>query len=224
MKNFIKQKLHEGLIHHHVSNTTMEQALHQKGKSDKNYGYHAGNLKHKSERLSDRNYIIGKTGQMGTGYYFYGNINDAKKHATNNIGKIGEDSIQTVDFSAYNMFKPNNPNEFYDGLVVPLNNEILKQLSPYDFKDQNILDTLYDAADFYRESGVNIDDETFIKLAYQFVSDLTNKSSSSDEMFNNRILKSAGYEGVDVRGTSLDNFAVGSVIFELKPDTIKQLS
>ena len=42
--------------------------------SEGDFGYHAGNLKQKAEKLSDRGFIIGKTGQMGTGHYFYGNL------------------------------------------------------------------------------------------------------------------------------------------------------
>lgn len=187
-------------------------------------GYHAGNLKHKSEKLSDRGFMIGRTGQMGTGHYFYGNVEDAKKHAASNKGKIGDTSVWAVDFSHYNMFKPANPNEFYDGLVVPVNNQILKLLTPDDFKNQEILDTLKDVADFYRASGVNISDDELIKIAYQFVIDLTSKSSKSDEMFNTRVLKAAGFEGVDVIGTPLDGFAVGSIIFDdIKPQSAKKI-
>lgn len=188
------------------------------------WGYHAGNLKVKAETLSDRGYHITSTGQMGTGHYFYGSLKDAKKHANQlTAGKIGENSVYKVDFSKYNLFKPSNPSEFYDGLVVPLNNQVLKYMRIEDFDDEEYLDVLKDAADFYRSMGVHISDEDFISISKEFVNDLQSKGGFSNDMFNTRILKRAGYEGVDVRGTSLDNFAVGSVIFDIKDGTYKKV-
>jgi hypothetical protein len=189
-----------------------------------NFGYHAGNLQHKSETLSDRGFIIGKTGQMGTGHYFYSNLDDARKHVESfSKNKINDDSIFAVDFSKYKLLKPSNPNEFYNNLVLPLNNDLLKLLTVEDFSDEEIVETLRDAADFYRSYGVNISDDEFIQIAKEFVIDLKTKNSKNNDMFNTRVLKKAGYEGVDVRNTSLDNFAVGSIIFDIKPNTIKKI-
>lgn len=192
--------------------------------SEGNYGYHAGNLQYKAEKLSDRGFIIGKTGQMGTGHYFYGNVEDAKKHAVEfGKKKIGDISVYAVDFSKYNLFTPSNPKEYYDNLVVAINNDFLKHITVEDFNDPDIIDTLKDAADFYRSYGVNISDDDFISIAKEFVNDLQTKSSQNDDMFNTRVLKAAGFEGVDVRNTPLDNFAVGSIIFDIKPNTLKQI-
>lgn len=191
--------------------------------SEGNYGYHAGNLQYKAEKLSDRGFIIGKTGQMGTGHYFYGNIENAKEHAAKFGGKISDNSVYAVDFSKYTLFRPSNPKEYYDNLVVPINNDFLKYLTIEDFDDTEIIETLKDSADFYRSYGANISDDDFILIAKDFVQDLQSKSSKSDDMFNTRVLKAAGFEGVDVRNTSLDNFAVGSIIFDIKPNTLKQI-
>ena len=43
-------------------------------------------------------------------------------------------------------------------------------------------------------------------------------------MLSSRIMKSAGYEGVDIRGSELDNFGVGSIIFDIKPNTAKPVN
>jgi hypothetical protein len=191
--------------------------------SEGDFGYHAGNLKQKAEKLSDRGFIIGKTGQMGTGHYFYGNLEKAKKHAAKFGGKINDNSVYAVDFSKYTLFKPSNPREYYDNLVVVINNDFLKHITIEDFNNPKIIETIKDAADFYRHCGVNISDEDFMSIAKEFVNDLQTKSSQSDDMFNTRVLKAAGFEGVDVRNTPLDNFAVGSIIFDIKPNTVKKI-
>jgi hypothetical protein len=192
--------------------------------SEGEFGYHGGNLQYKAEKLSDRGFIIGKTGQMGTGHYFYGNIEDAKKHAESfGKKKINDISVYSVDFSKYNLFKPSNPKEYYDNLVVVINNDFLKHLTMEDFENEEVIETLKDASDFYGSYGVNISHEYFTIIAKQFVQDLISKSSKSDEMFNTRVLKAAGFEGVDVRNTPLDNFAVGSIIFDIKPNTINRI-
>ena len=42
------------------------------------------------------------------------------------------------------------------------------------------------------------------------------------DSFGTRIMKSLGYEGIDVRGIEgLDNSTYGSVIYDIKPNTVK---
>jgi len=180
---------------------------------EKDLAYHVGSLKGKSETLTERGFKIGITGQMGTGYYFFGDLTDAKKFSK----KQGSD-IWVIDFSKYKLLKPKDVNEFYDGLVKPLTG-FCKDLDLKDFEDKEVLKTLKDAADFYREYKVKISNKALIKIVREFVTDLIDKKSKTNEMLNTRILKHVGYEGVDVRFTDLDDFSVGSIIFDLKPKT-----
>lgn len=224
MNKFIKN-----IVKHQLKFILSEDATANQG----DYGYHIGNLEKKSESLSRRNYIIGVRGALGTGYYFFGDINDAKK-LLNTKSDLSKDKMGfqdnakafQVDFSKYHLFKPSNPVEYYDNLVIPVNNQVLRYLTPEDFKDKDTIDTLIDVADFYNEMGVNISAKNLVAIAKQFVIDLQNKSGNDDN-FNTRVLKAVGFEGVDVRGTVLDDFTnranVGSVIFDLKKDSIQPL-
>jgi len=68
--------------------------------------------------------------------------------------------------------------------------------------------------------------DEFINIVYDYLVDMENKSSQSDEVINTRILKSAGFEGVDLRNTEKDGLVngragVGSVLFDIKPGTIE---
>ena len=198
-----------------------------------NYGYHVGDISEKSELMTRRNFNVGVRGALGTGIYFFGNIDDAKKylHYKNKISKAQKEYRQNikmykVDFSQYRLFKPQNPSAFYDNLVVPITNQVIKHLTVNDFDSEDVLETLRDASDFYREEGVEISDDDFIKISYNFVKEMNNKKGGDDN-FNTRILKAAGFEGIDNRGSSLDDFNssanVGSVIFDLKKNTIETM-
>lgn len=69
-----------------------------------NYGYHAGNLG-KAESRGQQGYYRG-TGHYGTGTYFVGNPQELR---------YGYESrpVETVDFSNYNLFAPQNSNDAY---------------------------------------------------------------------------------------------------------------
>jgi hypothetical protein len=201
--------------------------------SENNFGYHAGNLKHKSGTLSRNNFMRTLRSQLGTGYFFFGDLSDAEELAGVKKGdKARADMLKgttfyKVDFSKYNTFKPRNASEFYDNLIIPMV-QAFNQLTPEDLENQDILEGVLDIADYYRELGVNIDDNTFISIVKQYLTDMVNKTSSSDDLINTRIMKAAGYEGVDLRGTEKDGIvngkaSVGSVLFDLKPNTISEV-
>jgi hypothetical protein len=197
------------------------------------YGYHAGNLAHKSGTLSRNNFMQTLRSQLGTGFFFFGDLSDAEQLAGVKKGdKARADmlkgtTIYKVDFSKYNTFKPRNASEFYDNLVIPMV-QALNQLTPEDLEDPDTLEGVLDIADYYRELGVNIDDNTFVSIVKGYLSDMVNKTSISDDLINTRIMKAAGYEGVDLRNTEKDGIvngkaSVGSVLFDLKPNTISEV-
>ena len=103
--------------------------------------------------------------------------------------------------------------------------QALNQLGAEDVEPNK--ESLLDVADYYRSLGVNISDENFLNIVFGYLSDMDNRSSSNDDNLNTRIMKSLGYEGVDLRGTEKDGISnnranVGSVIFDLKPGTAEQ--
>jgi len=198
------------------------------------YGYHAGNLAHKSGTLSRNNYMKTLRSQLGTGFFFFGNIDDALKLAEikiNNIQRkdmLAGTSVYRVDFTKYNLLKPDNAIEFYDNLIIPMV-RALNDLNSNDIFNKDIIEGLIDLVDYYRSFGVTINNKDFIKIIHQYLIDMERGQSKSDEVINTRILKHAGFEGVDLRGTEKDGVingkaGVGSVIFDLKPNTLSKLT
>jgi hypothetical protein len=83
-------------------------------------------------------------------------------------------------------------------------------------------------ADYYRELGVNITDKRFMQIVKKYLNDMETSTSKTDDLFNTRVLKSVGYEGIDLRNTEKDGIvngkaSVGSVLFNLKPNTVKKI-
>jgi hypothetical protein len=220
----------------------IEKPIFKKGKLvveninqlDGDYGYHAGNLAHKSGTLSRNNFMPTLRSQLGTGYYFFGQLSDAEELA----GIKGSDQVRAkelkgtaiyqVDFSKYNLFRPGDRAvEYYHNLVLPLV-KILNSLSSSDINDPEIIEGLSDIADYYRDFGIEISDSDLIKIVDEYLQDIETFSSDSDELINTRIMKHAGYEGIDLRNTEKDimhegRAGVGSVIFDLKRSTIKKI-
>jgi hypothetical protein len=92
MKNLIKQLLRE------------------------NFGYRAGDLINKAEKLRNTKGVRG-TGHFGTGFYFFGD-----EIVANDYAKItGNREVNTIDLSKYNLLKINN-----DDLGYKLHDELKK--------------------------------------------------------------------------------------------------
>ena len=58
-------------------------------------------------------------------------------------------------------------------------------------------------------------------LEYQNANNRSNMDAYQKDSLATVFMKSLGYEGVDTRGTALDNVAYGSVIYDLKENTVK---
>jgi hypothetical protein len=197
------------------------------------WGYHAGNLAHKSGTLSLNSFQKTLKSQLGTGYYFFGNLDDAltltgvKKRNKKEADTLKGTTVYRADFSKYNLFKPRNASEFYDNLIIPTI-KFLNQLSVEDIKDEENVEGLLEVADYYREMGVNIDDKKFMQIVKEYLHDMDTKTSITDELLNSRILKYVGFEGVDLRNTEKDGIVngragVGSVLFDLKSGTYEPI-
>lgn len=182
-----------------------------------NFGYHVGTLKGKSETLQSKGFKIGETGFLGTGYYFFGD----KKDAIEYYNKNQEENIKIwrIKLNKYNLFRPKNPEEFYEGLKIISKNiyytdyNILKNI-----KFKNTLDVLYD---FILNQGLNISIKDFYIAILTYKEKISKKENG--KQLSNYILEKLKYEGIDMTNTSLDNFAVGSVIFNLKENTLTEI-
>ena len=193
------------------------------------YGYHAGDLKHKSGLLSRNNFMRTLKSQLGTGYFFFGDIEDAAELAGIKKGDkareelLKDTSIHKADFSKYKLFKPTNATQYYQSLITPMMSAI-NSMTLEDVTAEST-DDLIDIADYYRELGVNISDDDFMSIIKQYLTDMDAKSSTSDDNLNTRIMKHVGFEGIDLRHTEKDGVSdgkanVGSVLFDLKSGTV----
>jgi len=200
-----------GCINEEVSNTI--------------YGYHAGDLKNKTETLSQRGFRITNLGHMGTGFYFYGDLNQAIEHSTGfGQSKQGEFSekrpVMKVDFSKYNLYDARqNAGEFYETMkAITLG---FSKVNDNFFTSKQYPDILNDIHEALISMGISVSVDKLDQDIQDFTYDLIDREDG--EMLASRIMKSAGYEGVDVRKSELDNFGVGSIIFDIKPNTVERV-
>ena len=190
------------------------------------YGYHAGDLQNKTETLGQRGFKITNLGHMGTGFYFYGDLEQAMEHATGfgqaTQGEFSETRpIMKVDFSQYHMFDARQiAGEFYEtmkSITVGFS-----KVSDTFFTSNQYNQILQDVHEALTSMGISMDINKLDQDIQDFTYDLIDKEDG--EMLSSRIMKSAGYEGVDIRGSELDNFGVGSIIFDIKPNTAKPVN
>ncbi|HUV71802.1 MAG TPA: hypothetical protein VMW25_02225, partial [Clostridia bacterium] len=168
--------------------------------------------------------------QPFTGYYFYGDRERAERRGDRS--KIDSKEARAVDFSKYNLIKPTT--EGYWVLkngVKKIWNNILKEKEIDSQIDRNEsfvpevgkkLRENKDKIDGWFDEWKEIKDANFATRDY---------AKSKTERFETFLLKKLGYEGVDVRGLkernregSPDKGAEGSVIFDLKPETVVDIT
>ena len=208
-------------------NNKMVSLIMESTQSQGNYGYHAGDLKIKTETLAQIGFHITNTGHMGSGYYFYGDLKQAEDHvaelsSAKNKDEFSEDRpIYAIDFSKYNLYDARqNATEFYTTMK-----SITMGLSKVDdsfFTTEVYSEVLSSVHEALNDLNLTIDLETLDEILQSFVYDLVDREDG--EMLASRIMKELGYEGVDVRGSELDNFGVGSIIFDIKPNSTFKVS
>lgn len=107
--------------------------------------------------------------------------------------------------------------EFYKGEYV----DYLKAISEeYNEEDSAMYDRLRDAVfNLQMMFGFNKETEKALRDTLAYQEEMQNASYEKQKVSDSLatvFMKSLGYEGIDVRGTNLDNVAYGSVIYDLK--------
>lgn len=183
------------------------------------FGYKAGRFLPNSPSETLKNKGIGlastKVGLLGTGYYFFGNEEKAKTLKS----KLNYNHLSKIDLSSYKLYRPQDPEDFYENLK--LITHYIHTLKPEDIKSQEVQDNLEDAIDAFAEYlGLGLDETR--KIFNQYIDDILNKRNG--DLLSNRLLYK--YDGIDLTNTSLDDFSVGSLIFnnKLKPNTYSIIS
>lgn len=185
--------------------------------STKNVGYHVGKLDIPSESLKSRGWFFGnKVGYMGTGFYFFGKLEDAKDLQSKIKGPIYE-----INLDSYKLYKPNNSTLFYEDIKQIT--QLLGNIDPKTLNTSGLEESLKEIADiFIEEHGIGISQDNLLTILKGFIQDVMKKREGT--LLTNRLLEPLGYEGIDNRGNSkLDHYGVGSLLFDFKTGTEKQI-
>jgi hypothetical protein len=192
--------------------------------NNNNIGFHIGGYKRPSETLSDRNWYFGnKTGYLGTGFYFYGDLENAKKDAEF-LNLLNKSKIISIDLSKYNLFRSDNPEMFYDNMVK-LTQQIglvSPEISDEIIDDGSLNEALDDIVDVVKNDlDLSLEENTIKEIIIGFIKDVRDKNDGP--LLSNRLLIPLNYEGINNINTPLDNFGVGSVLFNIKEESISPL-
>jgi hypothetical protein len=194
-----------------------------------NFGYRAGDLINKAERKSMFSNTKRSTGHFGTGFYFFGNEDDAKEY-----GRITANrGVSVINLDGYNLAKGNH--KLHD-LLSDVNNS--SSDSDLEYSIESVLRYFgklkKESSKYHHIKNINnynkLSDED--KVAYHnemddninvsienrnMVNDIINKIHlNNDDSPSTTLMKYIGFDGVDVRGTDLDNAQYGSVIYNIK--------
>lgn len=200
--------------------------LFETSATSSNLAYHAGDLKHKTETLAQIGFHITNTGHMGSGFYFYGDLMQAVQHvqqlrAAKNADEFSEKRpIYAVDFSKYRLYDArNNATEFYKTMkAITMGLSKVNETFFTTDKYEELLQDIHSALEDLNISlPINVLDEILQNFTYDLI------DHEDGDMLASRIMKKIGYEGIDVRGSELDNFGVGSILFDIKPNTAKRV-
>jgi hypothetical protein len=197
-------------------------------KPEEDVGYHSGDLGFGKDTAMGR--MGGRsTGHFGTGVYF---VSDPKLVK----GYKGRDQVQKVDFSKYKLAKPGDRESafnLHDGLKF-VNNAFEAYAEGIEEWPGHFGQT-YSVKKFIKDgalkiwSGIHAEDanKKYVSMdrVEQIIKDEIEKAKPQYEKVlhtneyvpsvSTEVMKSLGYQGVDVRGISdLDNTWGGSVIYE----------
>lgn len=171
-----------------------------------NKGYHWGDLgKGRDTYHWNMTSSRRSTGHFGTGTYFLGS-KDGNIGSTKNGRQLHE-----VDFSKYNLFKPENENEAYtlhEGLKA------LNYINNFNSDDFESLQLMLEKHGITGQKSY----EAFVKARELYFSDEYQNASYDSELdsISTYFMKELGFNGIDVRGIEkYDNGSYGSVIYNL---------
>lgn len=229
LEYYYSQHINEELTYRHADTEGPEDDEYEIGMvkegNDGNYAYHVGDLKEKSESIGDKAHgarmlakngfgKASKTGHFGAGHFFFGSLEKAQE-----FQKSKNMPIYIIDFDKYNLYKPNNPEEFVSG-VIELTNKLIMVPDNY-INDPEFKQLIKDLSKDLPYFGINLNINKIYQITRDFVIDVTTNSNPSGDYLITRYLKAVNFEGIDFRNTKYDSFYVGSVIYDIKPNTVK---
>lgn len=179
--------------------------------------YHAGILsKLNKAETNGRFYGSNRgTGYFGTGHYF---VDSSSKHYLDESSTYSKLPYSSIDISQYdNLFKANND------IIAKSLHEFLKNLTRYTQGDTKFnTDELF--SQFENIFGNTVMDIKEFESRINGLKDFMSNSSLSDrsDSVSTQFMKSLGYGGVDTRGTKFADTEYGTVIYDLKEESVLQ--
>lgn len=179
--------------------------------------YHAGVISKLNKAESNGRFYGSNrdTGYYGTGHYF---VDSATKHELDNSSTYSKMPYTSIDISQYdNLFKAST-NELASGL-----HEFLKNLTRFtQGSDRYDISELF--SQFQKVFGDTVMDMKEFDAKLEQLKSFMQSSNLSDrsDSVSTQFMKSLGYGGVDTRGTKYADTAYGTVIYDLKEESILQ--
>ena len=190
----------------------------KKIKFQKQVGYRSGDLVNKAETKGKFEGGDRSTGHFGTGFYFFGTKDKADQYDGRNTNPI--------DLSGYNLAK--GTIELHENLKDINKLSIGKNKNEQELKYEIESLLNYLGKSEVLPIGRNSSDQEFEaytksiaeqdKKIQSIISEINKSSVDSPSTV---VMKALGFDGVDSRGTELDNAQYGSVVYSIKPSTIK---
>jgi TP901 family phage tail tape measure protein len=179
--------------------------------------YHAGILsKLNKAETNGRFYGSNRgTGYFGTGHYF---VDSSSKHYLDESSTYSKLPYSSIDISQYdNLFKANND------IIAKSLHEFLKNLTRYTQGDTKF-NTNELFSQFENVFANTVMDIKEFESRINGLKDFMSKSNLSDrsDSVSTQFMKSLGYGGVDTRGTKFANTEYGTVIYDLKEESVLQ--
>lgn len=207
-----------------ISDNITEQIVSNEKKKQEAYKataetvmYHAGTLsKLNKAETNGRFYGSNRgTGYFGTGHYF---VDSNSKHYLDESSTYSKLPYSSIDISQYdNLFKANN-----DTIAKSLH-EFLKNLTRYTQGDTKFnISELF--SQFENIFGNTVMDIKEFESRINGLKDFMSKSNLGDrsDSVSTQFMKSLGYGGVDTRGTRFADIEYGTVIYDLKEESVLQ--
>ena len=185
--------------------------------TSKDVGYRSGDLINKAETKGKFEGGDRSTGHFGTGFYFFGTKDKADQYD-------GRDT-NPIDLSGYNLAK--GTIELHENLkdINKLSIGKNKNEQELKYKIESLLNYLGKSE--VLPIGRNSSDQEFEaytksiaeqdKKIQSIISEINKSSVDSPSTV---VMKALGFDGIDSRGTELDNAQYGSVIYSLKNENI----
>jgi nicotinic acid mononucleotide adenylyltransferase len=140
--------------------------------SNSQFGYRAerSGPQTPSERLKDKGIGLtnSKVGLLGSGYYFFGSLDKTQDLKS----KLNYDNISQIDLSQYNLYRPENPEDFYHN--IKLVTYYIHSLKPEEIQNPEVQEALDDAIDAFSEY-FNIPLNKTKQIFNQYIDDILNK-------------------------------------------------